>query len=237
VRARSRRPCESLPADSPPGIKDTTISTITLFGASGSIGTAISAELVKRGHTVISVSRKGTSTVDGVTAVSGDGSNTRYVAEVAAGSDVITSAIGPRFDGTDELDSLSTIATALVEGARRADIKRLVIVGGAGSLIEADGTRHVDTDHFAPEYRPLALAHARALGDVYEKADDLDWTYVSPPEFIFPGPAVGTFRTGGNHLERNDKGEHRISIDDYAIGFVDAIEDSTGIRQQITFAY
>lgn len=213
------------------------MSTITLFGASGGIGTAISAELVKRGHTVIAVSRKGTSTVDGVAAVAGDANNADHVAEVAAGSDVIASAIGPRHDGTDELDSLSTIATALVEGARRADIKRLLVVGGAGSLIEADGTRHVDTDHFAPEYRPLALAHARALGDVYAKVDDLDWTYISPPEVIFPGPAVGTFRTGGNRLERNDNGEHRISIDDYAIGFADAIDNGTGIRKQITFAY
>ncbi len=213
------------------------MSEIILFGASGAIGSAIAAELIRRGHAVTGVSRSGTSAVEGLRMIVGDASDARRVAEVSEGSDVIASAIGPRHDGTDDLHSLSSIAGALLDGARLASVRRLVVVGGAGSLIESDGTRHVDTKHFKPEYRDLAIAHARSLDDVFSAAADLDWTYVSPAEVIFPGDAVGTFRTENNCLVRNSLGEHQISTDDYAMGFADTIENGTYLRQQINFAY
>lgn len=105
-------------------------------------------------------------------------------AAVATGADAIVSAVSAR--GVDY--TLADVARSLTEGARQAGVRRVVIVGGAGSLEVAPGARLVDAPAFPAEYTPEALQHADAL-EVYRAVDDLDWTYVSPAAFIHPASA------------------------------------------------
>src|ERR1700729_664422 len=77
------------------------MSAVVLFGATGSIGRAIAAELVRRGHQVTGVSRRGAGSVAGLTPAAGDASSAADVARLAAGADVVISATGPRRDGSD----------------------------------------------------------------------------------------------------------------------------------------
>ena len=58
-------------------------------------------------------------------------------------------------------------------------MKRLVVVGGAGSLEVVPGIQLVDTPDFPEALKALALAHCEAL-EVYRSAEHLEWTYVSP---------------------------------------------------------
>jgi len=211
------------------------MSAVALFGATGSIGRAIAAELVRRGHQVTGVSRSGAGSVPGVTPAAGDASSAADVARLAAGADVVISATGPRRDGSDPAESQVGVARALVDGLRTAGVGRLIVVGGAGSLRQ-DGGRHVDSPNFPAAWKPLALAAVSAR-DFYLTVSDVDWLYVSPAAVIEPGARTGTFRVGGDELLTDASGVSRISIDDYAIGLVDQLERPAARRAQITVAY
>jgi len=212
---------------------------VIVFGAAGAIGRAITAELLARGHTVTAATRSG-APVEGlvVQSVTGDASDPGSVARLSAGQDAVASATGPRRGtGEDPEDSLLAAARGLAEGMRRVGVRRLVVVGGAGSLEIAPGQRLVDSPGFPPAWKPTALAHARALDEVYRGIEDLDWTYISPAGMIGPGERTGEFRIGGDQLLVDESGESRISIADFAIAFVDELEHGEAVRCRVTIAY
>jgi putative NADH-flavin reductase len=213
---------------------------IAVFGAGGPIGQAITAELLARGHMVIAVTRTSAPITGLVVRVAtGDATDPASVARLAAGQDAVVSAIGPRRgaeDAEDAEDSLVGAARGLTEGLRRAGVRRLVVVGGAGSLEVAPGTRLLDTPDFPLAAKPVALAHARAL-EVYRDVEDLDWTYVSPAAVIGPGERTCAFRLGGDQLLADAAGSSRISIPDFAIALADVLERGEAIRRRVTVAY
>jgi uncharacterized protein len=209
---------------------------VIVFGASGAIGSAISAELLSRGHTVTGVSRSGHDEGNGVAHVVGDAADPERVAALVTGFDAVVSAVGPRHDGSEDAGVLATTTQSLLDGLRKAGVRRIVAVGGAGSLIEADGNRHLDNPRFPVEYKPVALAHAAAL-EVYRESDDLEWTYISPASVIEPGERTGIFRIGGDDLLVEADGTSRITIPDFAIGLADQVEKASSVRRRITLAY
>jgi putative NADH-flavin reductase len=148
----------------------------------------------------------------------------------------VITAIGPRHDGTDHLDLLGSVAHGLIDGLRKAGVRRLIVVGGAGSLRDGD-ILHMDSPRFNAAWHPLAMAHMAAR-DVYFTADDLDWTYVSPPTDIGPGgERTGAYRTGGDELLSAPDGTSAIADPDFAIAVADELERPASVHRQITFAY
>ncbi|AJY18884.1 MULTISPECIES: NAD(P)-dependent oxidoreductase [Burkholderia] len=206
---------------------------IALFGATGMIGSRIAAEAARRGHRVTALSRRPGAAGDGITAKAADLFDPASVAAALPGHDVVASAYGPKQD-----DAANVVAAvkALVEGARRAGLKRVVVVGGAGSLEVAPGKQLVDTEGFPAEYKAVALAHRDAL-DYLKTVDDLDWTFFAPAALIAPGERTGTFRTGTGKLIVDANGDSRISAEDYAVAFVDALEQRRFVREIATVAY
>jgi len=173
-----------------------------------------------------------------VRALTGDAADPASVARLARGQDAVASATGPRRDGSeDPEENVGRAARGLAEGLRRAGVPRLVVVGGAGSLEITPGLRLMDTPDYPPAWKPTALAHARALDEVYRGLDDLDWTYVSPAAAIGPGDRTGEFRVGGDQLLTDEAGQSRISIPDFAIAVADELEDGEAFRRRITVAY
>ena len=172
---------------------------IVVFGTSGAIGRAVTTELLARGHTVTAATRSG-APVDGlvVPSLTGDARDPGSVARLAAGQDAVASATGPRRGGDDDPeDSLLGAARGLATGLRQAGVRRLVVVGGAGSLEVAPGRRLVDRPDFPPADKPAALAHLRALDEVYRDIEDLDWTYISPARITGPGGGPGSSGSAG----------------------------------------
>ncbi|WP_322049027.1 NAD(P)-dependent oxidoreductase [Paraburkholderia sp. J67] len=208
---------------------------IALFGATGMVGSRIAAEAARRGHQVSALVRQPERVAAGpnVQAVKADLLDAAHVAAAVRGHDVVASAYAPP---ASQLDDLQTASRALVEGTRAAGLTRLVVVGGAGSLEVAPGKQLVDTAGFPDAYKPIALAH-RVAFDYYRTVADLDWTFFAPAALIAPGERTGTFRTGANTLIADAKGESRISAEDYAIAFVDELEQGRFIRQIATVAY
>jgi len=201
---------------------------IVLFGATGNIGQRIVAEALQRGHSVIGVVRdpeRVKSPDSRVPLVKGDATDPESVAKVARGTDAIVSAISPRPNARGlGAPSLSKAAKALIEGARKAGVKRLLIVGGAGSLEVAPGHRLMDAKGFPEEYKAEAKEGADSL-DVYKKeGSGVDWTFLSPAAEIGPGPRTGQYRTTGDQFITNAQGHSRISFEDYAVALLDELE-------------
>jgi putative NADH-flavin reductase len=209
---------------------------VIVFGATGNIGTAITRELVARGHRVTAASRSGDAP-DGLDVATrrADATDAAQVADAALEHDAIVSAVGTRH-GSDRQAPYVAAAQAIVEGAHKAGVPRLVVVGGAGSLEVASGTRLVDTPEFPAGWKDDALAQAASL-KVYRAVDDLDWTYVSPAALIEPGDRLGHYRRGGDELLVDEQGTSRITYPDYAIAIADVLERDDAPRRRITVAY
>jgi putative NADH-flavin reductase len=203
---------------------------ILVFGAAGAIGQEITAELLRRGHSVVAVTRTGIP-IEGldVQVIQGDAADPAAVSVLAQGVDAVVSAAGPRRGRENDEENLVGAARGLVEGLR--------VVGGAGSLEVAPGQRLVDTPDFPAAWKPTALAHAKALDEVYRAADDLDWTFVSPAALIEPGERTGQYRTGGDQVLTDAAGNSRITIPDYAIAIADVLESGGPVRRRITVAH
>ncbi len=207
---------------------------IVLFGASGMIGSRVLDELVRRGNAVTAVVRnpEKVKPASGVTAVRGDVTDWAGVAEAVKGADAVVSAYAAPHSGPG---LVVDAARALVAGLTKAGVRRLIVVGGAGSLEVAPGVQLVDTPSFPAAWKAIALAHRDVLPVL--KESDLDWTYFSPAAFIEPGQRTGKFRLGTTRLVANDHGESRISAEDYAVALVDELEHARHVRQQFTAAY
>jgi putative NADH-flavin reductase len=210
---------------------------IALFGASGTIGQRIAQEALKRGHEVTAIVRD-PSRIElsnpQLTVKRGNVLNPDSVTQVVAEHDVVVSAIGP--SQNQPAPALSEAAHSLLDGVKLAGVKRLLVVGGAGSLEVAPGVQLVDTPDFPAAWKPVAQAHRDAL-EVYRQNNDLDWTYFSPAAFIAPGERTGKYRLGTEQLVTNEQGESRISAEDYAVALLDEIEQPRFIRQRFTVAY
>jgi putative NADH-flavin reductase len=212
---------------------------IALFGANGTIGQRILREALERGHAVTAVVRDPARFVasgENLSAVAGDVTDASSVAEAVKGHDAVISAVGPKLpDGDPQI--VVKAAHTLLDGLARAGVKRLVVVGGAGSLEVAPGVQLLDTPEFPSAWSPVATAHRDAL-DVFRAAPpDLEWTYVSPAALIEPGKRTGKFRVGGDQLLSDERGESRISAEDYAVALLEEIENPRHVRQRMTVAY
>lgn len=210
---------------------------LVLFGATGMVGSRIATEASARGHQVLAVSRSGQSPLPGVTATAADATDPDQVAEVARGADVVASACVPPRDGSDPRGPFLALNEALVAGVRAAGVGRLMVVGGAGGLEVAPGQALSDQPGFPEAYLPEARAH-RAVLAYYRALDDgPDWTYVSPAAEIAPGTRTGRFRVDGDQLMTDDQGRSLISAEDYAVAFVDELEQHAHPRARMSVAY
>src|SRR5208282_4915411 len=136
------------------------VMKLVLFGASGMIGSRILSEALRRGHEVTAVVRDPAQLAakhKKLTVVKGDVLDADTVALVAKGQDAVLSAVGPA------ADVITGAPRSLIDGLTRAGVKRLVVVGGAGSLEVAPGIQLIDTPEFPNEWLAPAKAHSAAL--------------------------------------------------------------------------
>jgi uncharacterized protein len=206
---------------------------VVLYGASGMIGSRILWELLHRGHTVTAVVRNPEKiNATGARVLQGDVTDEASVAATAKSAEAAISAYAPP---QAQPDLIVTATHSLLAGLKKAGVKRLIIVGGAGSLEVAPGVQLVDAPGFPAEWKGIAIAHRNVLPIL--KESDFDWSYLSPAAFIQPGQRTGKFRLGTTKLVSDSKAESRISAEDYAVALVDELENPKHLRQQFTLAY
>ena len=173
------------------------MTKITILGATGFAGSHIAAEAANRGHELTLLSRSTPQDPPGgARVITGSVLDGDVLSQALDGAEVVVGALAPRGDMEGKVaDAYADVAARLAgTGAR------FLIVGGYGSLRDASGRRIVETDAFAPEYRP----ESEELLDAYERvaATEVDWTYVCPAgtfgAFVPDQSRRGEYRTGGD---------------------------------------
>ena len=205
---------------------------IAVIGATGLVGTKVLSESLDRGHEVTAIVRnpERLPTHPKLRAAKGDATDPAVLASLVAGHDAVISAFNP---GTDES---GTGAQSIIDAVERSGVKRLLVVGGAGSLEIAPGKRLVDQPDFPAQWREGALRTAAFLDQLREEAE-LDWVFVSPAAMLAPGERTGRYRVGMDQFMTDSNGESRISLEDYAVAMLDETERPQHHRKRFSVAY
>ena len=204
------------------------MSKIAIIGASGRAGSQLLEEALRRGHSVVAIARnvEPIEVKPGVTVKQADALNAEQLQQAVNGSDVVISAA-----------HFTTLpASAVIGPVKKAGVKRLLVVGGAGSLLLSGGGRVIDSVGFPDEYRAEASAGAEFL-DALRQENDLDWTFLSPSAEFVETERTGKFRLGQNDLLVSREGRSWISFADYAIALIDEVESPKHSRQRFTVGY
>lgn len=204
------------------------MSNIAIIGATGRAGSQLLEEALRRGHSVTAIARD-TSKIGqraGVVNKNVDALDAQALQAAIAGHDVVISAA-----------HFATLpASAVIGPVKQAGVKRLVVVGGAGSLLLPDGSRVIDSKGFPEEYKTEASAGAQFLESL-RKEKELDWTFLSPSAEFVEGERTGAFRIGKDDLLVSSAGRSWITFADYAIAMLDEVETPKHSRQRFTVGY
>lgn len=196
---------------------------ITIFGATGMVGTRLVAEAAGRGHQVVAASRQTADDADdAVTTMSVDVALGHQVDVALAKADAAVLAIRAEPGREAQVPALTVSA---LDATARAGVP-LLIIGGAGPLSSPRDPEVLVIDD--PAYVPAAwrevasasLAQLRACAE----RPNRDWVYLSPPAVLEPGTRSGSYRRGTTTLLTADDGTSRISAEDLAVAAIDELE-------------
>ncbi|MDN5940961.1 MAG: NAD(P)-dependent oxidoreductase [Nitrospira sp.] len=211
---------------------------VALIGATGFVGSAILHEALNRGHEVTAIVRhpEKLAAHAKLTPKKGDIYQEDEVSRLVAGHDAVISAFNPGWKNPDIYQQQIEGTHSIINGVKKASVKRLLVVGGAGSLEVKPGLQLVDTPEFPLEYKQGSLAAREAL-NILRKDICLEWTFLSPSAVLEPGHRTGTFRLGTDQLLTDVKGESRISVEDLAKAMIDELDHPEHVRQRFTVGY
>lgn len=214
---------------------------IALIGATGFVGGAVLEELLQRGHVVTALARNPAKLAGraGLNIVQADAQVANQVAAAVRGQDAVISAYNPGWDAPDLYNQFLRGHNAIVAGVRQAGVKRVLVVGGAGSLHVAPGVQLVDTPQFRDQVPPNIVPGAQAARDALaalREEKDLDWTFLSPPVGLAPGMRSGSYRVGGEEVLMAGDTPAGISVADLAVAIVDEIERPRHVGRRFTVA-
>lgn len=212
---------------------------IALIGPTGQVGRRLLGEALSRSHQVTALSRHPESLppMPGLKVVKADVYDPAQVAAAVAGHDAVLDAFNPGWTDPDIRAHFLQGTRAILDGVKQAGLKRILVVGGAGSLFVAPGTQLVDTPSFPVEWKEGALGAREALEAI--KAEmTLEWTFLSPPVFLnlHGGERTGHYRLGGDEVLMDGDKPAGISGEDLAVAVLDEIEKPAHIRQRFTVA-
>ncbi|WP_199552900.1 NAD(P)-dependent oxidoreductase [Streptomyces sp. N35] len=204
---------------------------ITVIGATGMVGSRVTAEAVRRGHGVTAVSRSAPERLpEGAEWVAGDVARPQELEPLIASADAVVLAIRPAPGAEAEIAPLTGQLLDVAAGTP------LLIVGGAGPLRSPSGGLVVDDTAYVPrQWRAVAAASTEQLR-VSTGHFNTGWTYLSPPALLEPGERTGTYRRGGDTLLVGPDGLSRISAEDLAVAVLDELQAPSGERH-LTVAY
>lgn len=211
---------------------------VAIIGATGFVGRRVVDEALARGIQVTAIARQKKELPEhaNLTVALGDVADTAWLAGQLRGQDAVISAYNPGWGEDNLYEKTIRGAQQILTAVEQAGVKRLLVVGGAGSLEVAPGVELVDTPQFPENIRPGAQA-VRDLRNKLRNESALDWTYLSPAALLEPGKRTGQFRLGTTQLLMNGEAPASISVEDLAVAIVDEIEKPQFIRAQFTATY
>lgn len=205
------------------------MSQMAIIGATGRAGSQLLEEALRRGHRVTAIARHASAKLAGRPGV-------RAVDLDVLDGEALTAAL----EGHDAVFSAAHFATvppaAVIGPVKAAGVPRLLVVGGAGSLMAAPGLKVIDTPGFPDAYRQEAAAGGVFL-DALRAEPTLDWTFLSPSAEFVEGERTGKFRLGDDDLLASAEGRSWITFADFAIALLDEFEQPKHSRRRFTVGY
>jgi putative NADH-flavin reductase len=198
---------------------------VAVLGATGATGRLVVEELVRRGDSVVALTRSPASSgPEAVTWVAGDARDPAALRTLVDGADAVVSALGPR---RGDITLHREVAPLLVTAMQAAGVRRFVGVSGAG--IDVPGDRKSRRDRIVS-----ALLQRLGGQTVRDKAlehetwadSGLDWTLVRAPRLV-DGPPTGQIEHSADSSPRRTS----IARADLAAFLADLV-DSPDYRQQ-----
>lgn len=214
---------------------------LALIGATGFVGAAVLDELLQRGHQVTALLRDPAKLKprEGLRTLAADVQDVAQVAQAIEGHDAVISAFNPGWTSPQLYELFQSGSRAIVAGVKKAGGPRLLVIGGAGSLFVAPGVQLVDTPAFLDHVPANIVPGARAARDLLNELQaepTLDWTLISPPAMLEPGPRSGEYRLGQDELLMAGEAPAGISVADLAVAIADEIERPQHRRRRFTVA-
>ena len=151
---------------------------IALVGATGFVGSAILNEIIWRGHKVTAICREPKSLryTDRVTMVKVNVLDTKELNGVFDGHDVIISAFNAGWTNPNLYHDFITGSVIIQQYAKKANVKRMIVSGGSGSLYITPKIQVVDSEDFPEKWRAGASA-ARDYLNYLRNERELDWCF------------------------------------------------------------
>lgn len=213
---------------------------ITIIGASGFVGSAILREALNRDFKINAIVRNPQNIIaisPNLTVNKADVRNEEKLAQLLSGEDAVISAYNPGWKNPDIYADTLTGYSSIIKAVKAAGVKRLLIVGGAGSLYVEPNKTLIESGGIPSSILP----GVQGLADVYYKylkpEKDVDWVFFSPAANLTPGERTGKYRLGKDDLIVDDKKESSISVEDYAKAMLDEVENQAHHRERFTIGY
>ena len=196
---------------------------LAVVAANGKAGQLITKEAYDRGLDVTAIVRSSNKTVtDQVIQKDLFDLTTADIAEF----DVVIDAFGQSDE--NKLDEHSKSMKHLGDLVSNSN-KRLLIIGGAGSLYvdEAHTLKLIDSPDFPEQFKKISQAQIKTLEEI-QKRKDVKWTFVCPaPDFQYDGEKTGAYKLSADEVIGSN-----VSYADFAQAMVDEALEAEHIQQR-----
>ncbi|WHF51543.1 NAD(P)H-binding protein [Chryseobacterium gotjawalense] len=216
---------------------------ISLIGATGYVGNAILKELLGRNHQVTAIARntdKLTIEHENLQKKNIDIFNPTDLSQAIKGSDAVISAYNPGWANPNIHEEYLKGATSIQNTVEISGVKKLIVIGGAGTL-KIDGNYIVDGPDFPKQLYPASSAVKKYFAENLSKNKTLDWEFFSPAiEMSSESDAqikTGKYRLGTESPVFDQDGRSRLSVQDLALAIADELENKKFNHQIFTAAY
>jgi len=208
---------------------------LTIFGATGAVGTILTERALAAGHEVTAVvrdpARLSLPAQPRLRVITADVMDPASITPAVEGTDAVVSAVGPRASGPTAVirDSVRSIILAM----NKTGTRRFVEV--SGSVVADEGESVYMRYLLKPLARRTFLRHVNAdmkAGEDEIRASDLDWTIVRPPA-LTAKPARGRYRTA---IDKNLPHGFQVTRADLAACLLALINDPATVRRHIGVA-
>ncbi len=213
---------------------------VAVIGATGFVGQNLVNELASRGHEVVAIARNTSAIAEkaNVTAKNADVNESSTIEAAVKGADVVISSFNAGWTNPNLYEDFLAGSKKIQEEVKASGVKRLIVIGGAGSLY-IDGHQLVDGPNFPAEYLAGATS-ARDYLNVIKEEKELDWTFFSPAIEMHQGITTGrtgNYRLGLESPVFNEEGRSILSGEDLAVVIADEVENYKHAKQRFTAAY
>src|SRR5207244_7355776 len=111
------------------------------------------------------------------------------------GSDAVISAVYPGWKNPNLYNDQVKGTACIIAAIKKAGVRRVLWVGGAGGLEVKPGLRVVDKPGLPAWVKPGSLATINALEQL-QKVPELDWSFLAPSAEMNTGKRTGRCRLG-----------------------------------------